>query len=85
MIKVGFYLEHIQIKNWAKDDPSLYDFNAICVNQKPNDPKSISGGNIRGKYWTIADDTGKEVARDVDIDESNYTQLVPEFEKTYFK
>ena len=25
------------------------------------------------------------MSRDVDIDESKYTQLVPEFEKTYFK
>ena len=46
---------------------------------------SIEGDNIRGKYWTIADETGKEVSRDIDIDESKYTQLVPEFEKTYFK
>ena len=28
---------------------------------------------------------GKEVSRDVPIDESKYTQLVPEFENTYFK
>ena len=27
----------------------------------------------------------EEVARDVPIDESKYTQLVPEFENTYFK
>ncbi len=33
----------------------------------------------------IADDTGKEVSRDIDIDESAYTQLLPEFENTYFK
>ena len=28
--------------------------------------------------------TGKEVARDKPIDESKYTQLIPEFENTYF-
>jgi hypothetical protein len=60
-------------------------FGAISINQIPNDESSIEGNNIRGKYWTIADDTGKEVSRDIDIDESKYTQLVPEFEKTYFK
>ena len=60
-------------------------FGAIPLNQIPNDKSSIEGNNIRGKYWTIADETGKEVSRDVDIDESKYTQLVPEFEKTYFK
>ena len=32
----------------------------------------------------IADETGKEVSRDVEIDESKYTQLIPEFENTYF-
>ena len=33
---------------------------------------------------TIADETGKEVSRDIDIDESKYTELVPEFKNTYF-
>ena len=67
------------------NSPGVTHFGAIPVNQIPNDNSSIQGNNIRGKYWTIADDTGKEVSRDVDIDESKYTQLVPEFEKTYFK
>ncbi len=65
--------------------PGVTHFGAIPINQIPNDNNSIKGNNIRGKYWTIADDTGKEVSRDIDIDESKYTQLVPEFEKTYFK
>ena len=65
--------------------PGVTHFGAISINQIPNDENSIKGHNVRGKYWTIADDTGKEVSRDVDIDESKYTQLVPEFEKTYFK
>ena len=65
--------------------PGVSHFGAIPVNQIPNDKSSIEGNNIRGKYWTIVDETGKEVSRDVDIDESKYTQLIPEFEKTYFK
>ena len=65
--------------------PGVTHFGAIPLNQIPNDRSSIEGNNIRGKYWTIADETGKEVSRDVDIDESKYTQLVPEFENTYFK
>ena len=65
--------------------PGVTHFGAIPINQIPNDKNSIKGNNIRGKYWTIADNTEKEVARDIDIDESKYTQLVPEFEKTYFK
>ena len=67
------------------NSPGVTHFWAISLNQIPNDRSSIEGNNIRGKYWTIADETGKEVSRDVDIDESKYTQLVPEFENTYFK
>ena len=67
------------------NSPGVTHFGAISLNQIPNDKSSIEGNNIRGKYWTIADETGKEVSRDVDIDESKYTQLVPEFENTYFK
>ena len=73
------------LKNKKFKTPGVTHFGAISINQIPNDINSINGNNIRGKYWTIADETGKEVARDVDIDESKYTQLVPEFEKTYFK
>ena len=67
------------------NSPGVTHFGAISINQVPNDENSIKGNNIRGKYWTIADDTGKEVSRDIDIDESKYTQLIPEFENTYFK
>ncbi len=67
------------------NSPGVTHFGAISLNQIPNDKSSIEGNNIRGKYWTIADETGKEVSRDVDIDESKYTQLIPEFENTYFK
>ena len=65
--------------------PGVTHFGAIPLNQIPNDESSVKGHNIRGKYWTIADETGKEVSRDVDIDESKYTQLIPEFENTYFE
>ena len=73
------------LKSKKFNSPGVTHFGAIPINQIPNDTSSISGNNIRGKYWTIADESGKEVARDIDIDESKYTQLVPEFEKTYFK
>ena len=73
------------LKNKKFNSPGVTHFGAISINQIPNDESSIKGHNIRGKYWTIADDTGKEVARDIDIDEFKYTQLVPEFENTYFK
>ena len=73
------------LKNKKFKSPGVTHFGAISINQIPNDENSIKGNNIRGKYWTIADETGKEVSRDCDIDESKYAQLVPEFEKTYFK
>ena len=73
------------LKTKKFNSPGVTHFGAISINQIPNDESSIQGSNIRGRYWTIADDTGKEVSRDIDIDESKYTQLVPEFEKTYFK
>ena len=55
------------------------------MNRIPNDDNSVEGNNVRGKYWTIADESGKEVSRDIEIDESKYTELVPDFEDTYFK
>ena len=72
------------LENKKFNSPGVTHFGAISLNQIPNDKESIKGNNIRGKYWTIADETGKEVSRDIDIDESKYTQLVPEFENTYF-
>ena len=73
----------LQLKKF--NTPGVTHFGAIPLNQIPNDENSIKGNNIRGRYWTIADETGKEVSRDIAIDESKYTQLIPEFEKTYFK
>ena len=75
----------IVLKKRKFNSPGVSHFGAISLNQIPNDENSIKGNNIRGKYWTIADESGKEVSRDIDIDESNYTQLVPEFQDTYFK
>ena len=73
------------LENKRFNSPGVTHFGAISINRIPNDEDSIKGNNIRGKYWTIADDSGKEVSRDIDIDESKYTELVPEFEETYFK
>ena len=73
------------LENKKFNSPGVTHFGAISLNQIPNDESSIKGNNIRGKYWTIADETGKEVSRDIDIDESKYTQLVPEFNNTYFR
>ena len=60
-------------------------FAAICLNQIPGKPESISGNDARGVYWTKPDSTGVEVSRDVKIDESKYTEFVKDFKHTYFK
>ena len=62
----------------------ISNFGAIPINQIPNNDDSIKGHNVRGIYWTIPDEKGVEVVRDIPIDESKYTKIVPEFEKTYF-
>ena len=60
-------------------------FGAIMLNRIPGDENSTKGHNIRGVYWTKPDETGKEVKRDMNIDERKYTELVPEFKNTYFE
>ena len=60
-------------------------FAGIPLNQVPGDPNSIKGSKVRGVYWTKPDSTGKEVTRDVSIDESKYTEFLKDFEHTYFK
>ena len=60
-------------------------FAGISLNQIPGDPNSIKGNKVRGVYWTKPDSTGKEVTRDVTIDESKYTEFVKDYNNTYFK
>ena len=61
------------------------DINAICLTQVPGDPNSITGGNVRGLFWTRPDHTGQEVTREAPIDETQYSEFVELFEDTYFK
>mgnify|MGYP001299759391 FL=1 len=63
----------------------IKNFGAIPLNQIPADRKSIEGHNVRGTYWTLPDETGKEVVRDMPVAENKYTQLVPYFQNTYFE
>ena len=76
-----------EIKKTKKynDVGGITHFGAICLNRVPGDPESIKGHKARGLYWTKPDQTGNEVSRDVNINESAYTQLVPEFKNTYFE
>ena len=63
----------------------IKNFAAIPINRIPGDADSIKGHNVRGEYWTFPDESGKEVKRDKSIDESKYTEIVPEFKNTYFE
>ena len=84
-IKAEFLSVFYEIKVWSKDDPNLVDFNAICVNQKPNDPNSITGGNVRGKYWTYPKTDWKEEERLIAVDETEYTEICNPFIGTYIE
>ena len=57
----------------------------ICLNQIPGKPASIIGENFKGIYWTKPDSTGKEQIRAKKINESAYTEFVPDLADTYFK
>ena len=69
--------------DFKSDDKSLIDFNAICVNRIPNDENSVTGGNVRGLYWTMPDTTNHEEQRLKPVRESLYTEICPEFKDTY--
>jgi hypothetical protein len=76
--------EVLQIKKYDTVN-GVKNFAAICLNQIPGQPESIKGNNARGVYWTKPDHTGQEVLRDKNLDESQYTEFVSDFEHTYFK
>jgi len=57
----------------------------ISLNQIPGKPESITGENVKGIYWTKPDSSGKEEIRAKKIDESAYTEFVPDLADTYFK
>ena len=56
--KLRLDLENI-LKKKHFDTPGVSHFGAIPLNQIPNDETSIKGNNIRGKYWTISDESGQ--------------------------
>ena len=67
------------------DGGGISHFGAICLTRKPGDPESIKGSKARGIYWTKPDKSGAEVSRDIKIDESEYSEFIPDYENTYFK
>jgi len=78
------YNQIIQTKKF-EDGGGIAHFGAICLTQKIGDPDSVKGSKARGLYWTKPDKSGKEVSRDIAIDESAYKEFIPDYENTYFK
>jgi hypothetical protein len=77
-------LEKILEKNFF-NTLGIKNFGAIALNEVPGDKESTKGHNVRGAYWTLPDESGKEAMRDKPIDESKYTQLISDFHNTYFE
>jgi hypothetical protein len=78
------YNQIVQTKKF-EDGGGIEHFGAISLTQIPGDPDSVKGSKARGLYWTKPDKNGKEVSRDVKIDESKYSEFIPDYENTYFK
>ncbi len=78
------YKQIIQTKKFD-DGGGISHFGAICLTRKPGDPESVKGHKARGLYWTKPDQSGKEVSRDVNIDEAEYSEFIPDYNNTYFK
>jgi hypothetical protein len=78
------YKEVIKIKNFESPE-EVTNFGAISLTQIPGDPDSIKGHKARGVFWTKPDASGKEVSRDISIDEEKYSEFIEDFKNTYFK
>ena len=77
------YNQIVKIRKF--EDAGASHFGAISLTQIPGDPDSIKGNKARGVYWTKPDKSGKEVIREEMINESAYSELVKDYENTYFK
>ena len=78
------YKEVIKIKNFETPE-EITNFGAISLTQIPGDPDSIKGHKARGVFWTKPDSTGKEVVRDISVDEEKYSEFIDDYKDTYFK
>ena len=78
------YKEIIKIKNFETPE-EITNFGAISLTQIPGDPDSIKGHKARGVFWTKPDSSGKEVSRDVGIEEETYSEFIEDYKDTYFK
>jgi len=78
------YKEVIKLKSFESPG-EVTNFGAISLTQIPGDPDSIKGHKARGVFWTKPDSTGKEVSRDVNVEEEKYSEFIDEYKNTYFK
>ena len=78
------YRQIIKTKKF-EDGGGISHFGAICLTRKPGDPESVKGSKARGIYWTKPNKSGAEVSRDININESEYSEFIPDYENTYFK
>ena len=78
------YKEVIKMKSFESPG-EVTNFGAISLTQIPGDPDSIKGHKARGVFWTKPDSTGKEVSRDVSVEEEKYSEFIDEYKNTYFK
>ena len=78
------YKEVVKIKNFETPE-EITNFGAISLTQIPGNPESIKGHKARGVFWTKPDSTGKEVVRDVSVDEEKYSEFIDDYKDTYFK
>ncbi len=78
------YNQIVQTKKF-EDGGGVTHFGAISLTQIPGEPESVKGSKARGVYWTKPDKSGKEVSRDVMINESAYSEFIKDYENTYFK
>ena len=78
------YKEVLKLKSFESPG-EVTNFGAISLTQIPGDPDSIKGHKARGVFWTKPDSTGKEVSRDVSVEEEKYSEFIDEYKNTYFK
>ena len=78
------YRQIVKTKKF-EDGGGISHFGAICLTRKPGDPDSVKGSRARGIYWTKPNKSGVEVSRDINIDESEYSEFIPDYANTYFQ
>ena len=78
------YKEILSIRDFTGVE-GVSNFRAISLTQIPGNPDSIKGNKARGVFWTKPDSSGKEVVRDEEIDESQYSEFINDYKETYFK